>query len=892
MALKGFQERVLGNVEVFLDALAVEYAQGNRKHAASDAWEAIGARGVYNARKTGAKLDLPNFCIKVPTGGGKTLLATQIIGAAYKRLLPERNGAGLVLWVVPSDQIYRDTLKALRDRRHFYRESLEAAVSRKIEIWEKHEFNQLSPGQLLDCLNVLVLKLQGTNRQDRESLKFFQDNSGNITRHFPHEDKWNAHRELKQQCPNLEMLVEDEKRGHYLVKTSLANLVRLCEPVVILDEGHKATSTLALETVQGFNPRLLVELSATPPQNANRLANVSGQELHDEEMIKLPINVVASSGTSMEQCLVRARDRRDELARKAEQHRRNGGKPIRPIVLVQVERTGKDVRSPEFIHAEDVREYLTLKLNVPPERVKVKSSERDDIEGIDLMHDECTVEWIITKSALQEGWDCPFAYILVSLANTKATTAVTQLVGRVLRQPYVQRTPFPELNESYVYCLKEQPETVIKEIRNALLKEGYEGHAHSVVDLSNQSTFLKKREAVVKRDVADKYGDPSKGEILLPRFCIRFDHGVETLDYYRHLAGRVDVRKFEYTELASWRLHNALKNAKEHVARVHLRREDQVFEEWDVSCHSLSAGESDRAACAWLIANLDFEWFSTKERRRIVDAAYEVLSQNNPLVKSKLGLVRFEVLSRLSAWIAEQTDNQTEAIFEGWFQDGRISFSIERAQLKFSPEVSDTTFTTDITSPEAQVDIQGLPAKDRSGDLFTQSSYTVPRKRAFRAEKALRHADDSALEKNLVEPTEEEPNEYEKAIARSIDQNAKVKWWLRNIVDRGGYYVQGPHRQRIYPDFVITKGFQGRDLPTVLVLESKGRHLAGNADSQYKQKVAAYFEEIGKIVDWQEVAWKDELGSGFKKHCFQFRLLNQPEYGDQWHDKLEEYLGS
>ena len=127
-------------------------------------------KGDYRPRKNGLVKDLPTFCIKVPTGGGKTLLATQILGLIYQTILKNRNGSGLVLWVVPSDQIYKDTLKAFRDRRHFYRESLEFALSRRIEVWEKHEIFRLTPGQLHSNLNILLLKLASTNRETREQL--------------------------------------------------------------------------------------------------------------------------------------------------------------------------------------------------------------------------------------------------------------------------------------------------------------------------------------------------------------------------------------------------------------------------------------------------------------------------------------------------------------------------------------------------------------------------------------------------------------------------------------------------------------------------------------------------------------------------------------------------
>jgi type III restriction enzyme len=139
MELKHYQERVLGEVKHFLERLAEQRAAGAR-HPSLDAWaeakRLLPSVGNYTERKNGVDDDLPTFCIKVPTGGGKTLLAVRILGLLHETILKERNGAGLVLWVVPSDQIYKDTFGALRDRRHPYREALEFALSRRLEVWE------------------------------------------------------------------------------------------------------------------------------------------------------------------------------------------------------------------------------------------------------------------------------------------------------------------------------------------------------------------------------------------------------------------------------------------------------------------------------------------------------------------------------------------------------------------------------------------------------------------------------------------------------------------------------------------------------------------------------------------------------------------------------------
>ena len=226
---------------------------------------------------------------------------------------------------------------------------------------------------------------------------------------------------------------------------------------MILDEGHKATSELARKTIEGFNASIVVELSATPQKEANVLVRVTGKELLDEQMIKLPINIANSNQPSWRNCLTQAREKREHLAKLAERHYSATEKLIRPIVLVQVERTGKDQRDAGFVHSEQVKEYLMQREGVAESAIAIKTSEKDDIEGIDLLADGCPVEWIITKAALQEGWDCPFAYILVSLNNTGSQQSMTQLVGRVLRQPYVEERRSMSLTRATCSVCDERP---------------------------------------------------------------------------------------------------------------------------------------------------------------------------------------------------------------------------------------------------------------------------------------------------------------------------------------------------------------------------------------------------------------------------------------------------
>jgi hypothetical protein len=55
---------------------------------------------------------------------------------------------------------------------------------------------------------------------------------------------------------------------------------------------------------------------------------------------------------------------------------------IRPICLIQMERTGKDQRDAQYIHAEDAKEFMIKKCNVPETHIAMKSAEKNDIQRI------------------------------------------------------------------------------------------------------------------------------------------------------------------------------------------------------------------------------------------------------------------------------------------------------------------------------------------------------------------------------------------------------------------------------------------------------------------------------------------------------------------------------
>jgi len=852
MDLKRYQYRVKEEVEKYLRAVVEERGKGNVRHGALDAWREL-RLGNYQERENGLGEDLPSICIKVPTGGGKTLLATQILGGAYRTIHKERNGAGLVLWVVPTTQIYHDTLKRLSDRNDMYRLMLEHAVSRRIELWEKDDIVRLTPAKLRECLNILMVMLPATNRETKEQLKFFRDSGGNIVDHFPEEGDSEGHRKFKERIRNLDMIEEDGARGRWLCKTSVGNLVKICRPVVILDEGHKATSAQARKTIEGFNASLVVELSATPKtvridnveRRPNVICRVTGRELLDEEMIKLPLNVHTSGAGAWEDLVTKARDKREALAKKAEKAAEEAGsaRVIRPIVLVQVERTGRDQREAGMIHSEDVREFLVNRLGQAETSVRVKSAEEDEIENEELMDPDNPVNWIITKSALQEGWDCPYAYILVSLNNSGSLMGMTQLVGRVLRQPDQRRMPdkFSDLNECYVYVLRARAGEVVGKVKSVLEEEGYDGDVTGLVVSAEDRGERTERTVKIQKKFSDLYMRPFKGKIYLPHFCVKDGKERERLDYFRHLVSAVDVEKFSYSAI-DWKLAEEMKKAKDEFAKVTLGGE-----RWRTVETELDHIETDEQVLAWMTATLPMEYLSHKQLRRIVGKAYEELVKHELALKDRLATVKFVVRQKVSDFIEEQVDQQTEKVFAALYDKGRLEFYLECKECNFEVPAS---WTSSVTTRLAHTNGDGL---ERS--LFD-------------------YVDSGGM------------NDLEKAIALCLDQDANVLWWYRNLIGENHFAVQGFRMRRIRPDFVV-QGERHKPMHHVFVIESKGEHLEGNKDTEYKRKVADYFEKVGKKVSWQQ------LGKDFKDHVFRFQVLDEAgEAGSDWKDELVELLGA
>ena len=549
-----YQERVLTALEVYLDHLGDNKIKSDKIASlaekdpdlemaipdfAKKTWNALKIDGKlplsridipFSPRIDGCDRPVPNIVLKVPTGGGKTWLAISAVSRILGRYL-HRN-TSFILWIVPNEAIYTQTLKYLKDRQHPYRQALDRVSAGRVRIMEKSD--RLDAIDVQTHLCIMLLMLQSANRQTRESLKMFQDR-GDVHGFFPPEGEQQAHRAELDRTPNLSVYGDILP----LVQDSLGNALRIIRPVVVLDEGHRAISDLAFSTLYGFNPCFVLELTATPqdvqprggknPQEgryANVLVEVTGRELDREEMIKMPLNLDPKQSNDWKATLNAAVLKLDSLNRDAQQLQADTDRYIRPIMLVQVERTGADQRQSGYIHADDVRDWL-LTAGFDGAEIAIKTADRNELrqpENQNLLSPTNRVRVIITKQALQEGWDCPFAYVLCALAASSNLTAMTQLVGRILRQPGAIKTGIPTLDECHVITHHANTANVVEAIKNGLERDGLGDLILQIfpADISHTGNEARKIE---------RRPEFSLTEIFLPRVMIADDGEVRELDY-------------------------------------------------------------------------------------------------------------------------------------------------------------------------------------------------------------------------------------------------------------------------------------------------------------------------------------------------------------------------
>lgn len=388
---------------------------------------------------------VPYVCLRLPTGGGKTLLAARSIGIARDAWVEK--DFPTVLWLVPTNIIRKQTVEALKNPKHPYRQQMDELFEGRVRAFDIGEFTQIRPQDIRDNLTVIVGTIQTLKVANTEGRKVYAHNE-DMEPHFTG---------VIASHPDLE-----KQNGSTQVKFSFANLLHTVHPIMIVDEAHNAVTGLSREMQQRVSPSCIIEFTATPRLNSNILHSVTAQELKNEQMIKLPI--VLSEHPNWQSAVDGAIQRRQELANVAEKD----SKYIRPIVLFQAQKKNEDVT------VDVLKDYLVDTSGIDENKIAVATGEQRELDGINLFDPKCPIEYVITIEALKEGWDCSFAYIFCSVSKIQSATAVEQLLGRVLRMPFAERREEPELNRSYAHVSEPSFSQAANALRDKLVAMGFD----------------------------------------------------------------------------------------------------------------------------------------------------------------------------------------------------------------------------------------------------------------------------------------------------------------------------------------------------------------------------------------------------------------------------------
>lgn len=851
---KTYQQHVLDSVEAYFKAC---HALPSPSIAFTATTEALWGHGLAYNPLAGFPPDMPYFCLRVPTGGGKTWLAAKSVALVNTHLL--RCEHSVILWLVPSKPIREQTLKALKDRNHPYHAALREAGP--VTVLDLDEAKSVTRATLDTSTTVIVATRQAFQVEDEESRKVYQS-SGALMHHFDNLSP--AQRDA---------LLSEGEGGERTTPYSLANVLRLRRPFVIVDEAHNSRTELAFDMLARLRPSGVMELTATPDLTrtpSNVLHSVSAAELKAEEMIKLP--VVLETEPNWQQCLADAMARREALQKLADEEYRCGAPYLRPLVLIQAEPRRAGV---ETLDVERVKNELITNHGIPASENVVATGEEKGLEQIEanytlgMADPACPVKFVITQKALAEGWDCPFAYILVSMAELKSATAVEQLLGRVLRQPGARQRRSQALNQSYAFVVSRSFAETAKALRDRLVEgAGFErrevrefvtaalpeqarldleGHAGRVVVRPVVITLSEKPDLKrVPKSVRDKVSWDGKLNTLTISAPLTEDEAEvlkASVTSGTEAAAIVQAAEVSRTTAIEFFQTPAELGERFRVPQLALRVQGQLelFDDPEVLDYPWDVSSCDAAPTSEDIAVLDAGWKVAEGGEIDIDEGGHIVSRFLPELQRDLGLVyqpeHWDAV-RLATWLCRNLPEPTlthaskQAFVAKWLSEllRCEGFTLARVNLqKFLIRNQLEARIRDLRRQAARRAYQQtlfgddaatrVAVSDQYAFEFHTQAYAPSRDYDGR----FGHFD---FRKHFYSRIGDFDNQEEFECACKLDvwaQQGRIQFWVRNLVRREGcsFFLQKADG-RFYPDFLCQLPGDGGQPGPVLAVEYKG----------------------------------------------------------------------
>lgn len=835
------------------------------------------------------KLDtVPSVCLRVPTGGGKTLLAAHSIGKVADAYV--NTDAPVVLWLVPSDMIRQQTLKALSDVAHSYRQALAAKYGDRVKVCDLESLQTVNRHDVGKNCIVIVTTIQAfriSKTEKRNVYAFFEE----LSPHFA-----NLPAQLEA---NLEKVTEETLAEQpYLtqadigrVKHSLANWLAMLKPIIILDEAHNAKSKLSFETFARLNPACLIELTATPQDN-NVLYAVSAAELKAAQMIKLPV-VLTEHPDGWQACLRDALLQRKKLELDAQKE----ADYIRPILLVQAQDKNGEAT------VEAVKAHLMAHEHIAEAEIAIATGSIKELEGIDLFARDCAIRVVITVEALKEGWDCSFAYVLACLQSMQSAKDVEQLLGRVLRMPHAKSRKTESLNKAYAHVIAENVAQAAAALKDKMVENM--GFNKWEADLAIQPSLG------LNEPLQVGYQTP-----IVPAVSISLAHVPDTTFFAEEVKQAIDIRVTSQgatvfiakgTDIETFKQIEAsiVKSAptKQQAAT------QEAFNDARASRQASLAPENWLASFALipqLCLELEGDW-QVVEQETIEDAYewnlldFEVQLANFNIIETANSFeidmkgehVSYKHIDATQLAFDRMTTATTENELVEWLDKKTRRSGLTQAQLKayllklvshlvHNRKLSLTALVRAqfqlVRAVNIEIDRLFELARKKAfqGELFskmgvapTLSAFNqfefkagvYPVRKPYRGSYEFAKHFYTAID-DLKEKTNTGKVSEEFECAQAIDLNKNVKYWVRNIPQqRQTSFWLPTSSDYFYPDFVIEL-----NNGAIVLIEYKGEPYKSNDDSREKNMVGEQWAKgsNGKRLYLMAVS-KDDCGRNVKQ---------------------------
>ena len=852
MELKNYQIQVIRDLERFLELLIEKQSISS---AYSTLWNGkgvnVGVDGMppYNSELAG----VPQVCFKVPTGGGKTFLAANSIKPIFDSMPHIHPKA--VVWLVPSDAILTQTYRTLTDKNHDYRKKIDVDFGNKVEIYSKQQLlngQNFNPTSVSDNLSVFVLSYDSFRTSKKDGRKAYQENGSLL-----------PFVRFKQDSGSL---LEDTD------ETALIQVIRKLNPVVIVDESHHATSKLSKEMLQNFNPSFVLDLTATPKNGSNIISFVDARQLKAENMVKLP--VIVYNRKSQEDVFVSAISLRRKLENEAVEEQKNDGRYIRPIVLFQAQpRTNDDSTTYDKI------KHTLIDMGIPESEIAIKTADRDELKNIDLSSKDCSIRYIITVNALKEGWDCPFAYILATVANRTSSIDVEQILGRILRLPNTRKNEREVLNLSYVITSSNAFYATLDKVVAGLNAAGFTSKDYRIDDYVEQDTEFPVEQA-----------DNTQTELNL-------DNGVT--DDTSNVSDEIDSLNVDFVreQISPFvNNENMESQSQSEVNDVvtdmldHAKTQNELywqdFEETEeeyvpvppevgnkmkhYKVNQLYASEAGQIEIPQFMIETGRSLFSEHEHQVLTKenlyAGFSLLDKDTVIdfdsIDSEIARIDIDDSDAMpKAWKLQGFDSQN---VKQWFDEQpsdrkmRLCKDMIIKKLSKNNAINDRdlevyvdriiqNLTEDqLTDMEQTPGIYVLKINKKVNSLLNeyakkmffewveqdkiscQSSYKLPKEISPTETIA-------SIPKSLYNEEEKFDTEYERKVVMELSSLNNIKWWHRNMA-RKGFAINGA--VNAYPDLMVRT-----ESGKLLLIETKGDQLE-NSESREKAEIGAKWAEM------------------------------------------------